>query len=169
MAGGLGPVRHRQEGSLLTQEKPADALPPQAATEAGKVASCGVSSRKGRTRDAGLLAALQALDLVAHKALDHARQIVVEPSPEHRAQHLTHHIFESRRIAGHDRMRKRKRLNHWRNLVGLGEEPIIAESHPAFSSPGMIGTDVRTFTFDNDPIGQRAYDALQGHPRYYGL
>jgi hypothetical protein len=32
----------------------------------------------------------------------------------------------------------------------------------AFPSPGMIGMDVRTFTFDNDPIGQRAYDALQG-------
>jgi hypothetical protein len=34
----------------------------------------------------------------------------------------------------------------------------------AFPSPGMIGMDVRTFTFDNDPIGQRAYDALQGIP-----
>ena len=34
----------------------------------------------------------------------------------------------------------------------------------AFPSPGMIGMDVRTFTFDNDPIGQRAYDALKGIP-----
>jgi hypothetical protein len=34
----------------------------------------------------------------------------------------------------------------------------------AFPSPGMIGMDVRTFKFDNDPIGQRAYDALQGIP-----
>ena len=34
----------------------------------------------------------------------------------------------------------------------------------AFPSPGMIGMDVRNFTFDNDPIGQRAYDALQSIP-----
>jgi hypothetical protein len=34
----------------------------------------------------------------------------------------------------------------------------------AFPSPDMIGMDVRTLTFDNDPIGQRAYDALQGIP-----
>jgi hypothetical protein len=32
----------------------------------------------------------------------------------------------------------------------------------AFPSPGMIGMDVRTFTYDSDPIGQRAYDALHG-------
>jgi hypothetical protein len=43
-------------------------------------------------RDAGLLPALHALDLVAHKVLDHAGQIVVEPCPEH----LTHHVFERR-------------------------------------------------------------------------
>jgi cytochrome c len=34
----------------------------------------------------------------------------------------------------------------------------------AFPSPGMIGMDVRTFAYDNDPIGQRAYDALQSIP-----
>ena len=34
----------------------------------------------------------------------------------------------------------------------------------AFPGPGMIGIDVRTFKFGDDPIGQRAFDALQGTP-----
>jgi hypothetical protein len=32
----------------------------------------------------------------------------------------------------------------------------------AFPGPGMIGVDVRTFKFGDDPIGQRAFDAIQG-------
>lgn len=32
----------------------------------------------------------------------------------------------------------------------------------AFPSPGMIGMDVRTFKIGDDPIGQRAFDAVQG-------
>jgi cytochrome c len=34
----------------------------------------------------------------------------------------------------------------------------------AFPGPGMIGIDVRTFKLGDDPIGQRAFDALQGAP-----
>ena len=34
----------------------------------------------------------------------------------------------------------------------------------AFAGPGMIGVDVRTFTLGDDPIGQRAFDAIQGIP-----
>jgi hypothetical protein len=34
----------------------------------------------------------------------------------------------------------------------------------AFPGPGMIGVDVRTFKFGADPIGQRAFDAIQGAP-----
>jgi cytochrome c len=34
----------------------------------------------------------------------------------------------------------------------------------AFPGPGMIGVDVRTFKFGDDPIGQRAFDALQSTP-----
>jgi cytochrome c len=34
----------------------------------------------------------------------------------------------------------------------------------AFPSPGMIGIDVRTFKLGDDPIGQRAFDAIQGAP-----
>src|SRR5215472_10042815 len=34
----------------------------------------------------------------------------------------------------------------------------------AFPGPGMIGIDVRTFKFGDDPIGQRAFDAIQGIP-----
>ena len=34
----------------------------------------------------------------------------------------------------------------------------------AFPSAGMIGIDVRTFKLGDDPIGQRAYDAIQGVP-----
>jgi hypothetical protein len=34
----------------------------------------------------------------------------------------------------------------------------------AFPGPGMIGIDVRTFKFGEDPIGQRAFDALQSTP-----
>jgi hypothetical protein len=34
----------------------------------------------------------------------------------------------------------------------------------AFPGPGMIGVDVRTFKFDADPVGQRAFDAIQGTP-----
>ena len=34
----------------------------------------------------------------------------------------------------------------------------------AFAGPGMIGVDVRTFKLDDDPIGQRAFDAVQGLP-----
>jgi hypothetical protein len=34
----------------------------------------------------------------------------------------------------------------------------------AFPSPGMIGIDVRTFRLGDDPIGQRAFDAIQGTP-----
>ncbi len=32
----------------------------------------------------------------------------------------------------------------------------------AFPGPGMIGIDVRTFKFGDDPVGQRAFDAIQG-------
>ena len=34
----------------------------------------------------------------------------------------------------------------------------------AFPSPGMIGIDVRTFKLGDDPIGQRAFDAIQSTP-----
>jgi cytochrome c len=34
----------------------------------------------------------------------------------------------------------------------------------AFPSPGMIGIDVRTFRLGDDPIGQRAFDAIQSAP-----
>jgi hypothetical protein len=34
----------------------------------------------------------------------------------------------------------------------------------AFPGPGMIGIDVRTFKFGDDPIGQRAFDAVQSAP-----
>jgi len=34
----------------------------------------------------------------------------------------------------------------------------------AFPGPGMIGIDVRTFKFGDDPIGQRAFDAIQSAP-----
>ena len=34
----------------------------------------------------------------------------------------------------------------------------------AFPSSGMIGIDVRTFKLGDDPIGQRAFDAIQGTP-----
>jgi hypothetical protein len=33
-----------------------------------------------------------------------------------------------------------------------------------FPGPGMVGIDVRTFKFGDDPIGQRAFDAIQGTP-----
>jgi hypothetical protein len=32
----------------------------------------------------------------------------------------------------------------------------------AFPGPGMVGMDVRTFKLGDDPIGQRAFDAIQG-------
>src|SRR5438067_9138199 len=32
----------------------------------------------------------------------------------------------------------------------------------AFPGPGMTGIDVRTFKLDDDPIGQRAFEAIQG-------
>jgi hypothetical protein len=34
----------------------------------------------------------------------------------------------------------------------------------AFPGPGMIGIDVRTFKLGDDPIGQRAFDAVQSTP-----
>jgi hypothetical protein len=34
----------------------------------------------------------------------------------------------------------------------------------AFPGSGMIGLDVRTFKFGDDPIGQRAFDAIQSNP-----
>jgi cytochrome c len=34
----------------------------------------------------------------------------------------------------------------------------------AFPGPGMIGIDVRTFKLGDDPIGQRAFDAIQSTP-----
>jgi hypothetical protein len=34
----------------------------------------------------------------------------------------------------------------------------------AFPGPGMVGIDVRTFKFGDDPVGQRAFDAIQGTP-----
>jgi cytochrome c len=34
----------------------------------------------------------------------------------------------------------------------------------AFPGPGMVGIDVRTFKLGDDPIGQRAFDAIQGTP-----
>jgi hypothetical protein len=32
----------------------------------------------------------------------------------------------------------------------------------AFPGPGMVGIDVRAFKLGDDPIGQRAFDAIQG-------
>ena len=34
----------------------------------------------------------------------------------------------------------------------------------AFPGPGMLGMDVRTFKLGEDPIGQRAFDAIQSAP-----
>jgi hypothetical protein len=34
----------------------------------------------------------------------------------------------------------------------------------AFPGSGMIGLDVRAFKFGDDPIGQRAFDAIQSNP-----
>jgi hypothetical protein len=34
----------------------------------------------------------------------------------------------------------------------------------AFPGPGMIGIDVRSFRLGDDPIGQRAFDAIQSTP-----
>ena len=34
----------------------------------------------------------------------------------------------------------------------------------AFPGPGMVGIDVRTFKLGDDPIGQRAFDAILGTP-----
>ncbi|MGB7036550.1 MAG: chemotaxis protein [Xanthobacteraceae bacterium] len=34
----------------------------------------------------------------------------------------------------------------------------------AFPSPGMIGLDIRKFKLSDDPIGQRAFDAIRGAP-----
>ena len=34
----------------------------------------------------------------------------------------------------------------------------------AFPGPGMIGIDVRTFKLGDDPIGQRAFNAIQSAP-----
>ena len=34
----------------------------------------------------------------------------------------------------------------------------------AFPGPGMLGMDVRTFKLGDDPIGQRAFDAVQSTP-----
>ncbi len=34
----------------------------------------------------------------------------------------------------------------------------------AFPGPGMIRVDVRTFKLGDDPIGQRAFDAIQAAP-----
>ena len=34
----------------------------------------------------------------------------------------------------------------------------------AFLGSGMLGMDVRTFKLGDDPIGQRAFDAVQGTP-----
>jgi cytochrome c len=34
----------------------------------------------------------------------------------------------------------------------------------AFPGPGMVGIDVRTFKLGEDPIGQRAFDAIQAMP-----
>jgi hypothetical protein len=33
-----------------------------------------------------------------------------------------------------------------------------------FPGPGMVGIDVRTFRFGDDPVGQRAFDAIQATP-----
>ena len=74
-----------------------------------------------RRNDGGLPAAARdALDLGFDDALDHARQIVVEPVLQHRPQHLAHQVFEgagvvhqhglSQRIEGRiDRRRGRGR------------------------------------------------------------
>ena len=49
-----------------------------------------------------------------------AQRVVVQPCPLSASGAASHaSYFRARRIAGHDRMRKRKRLDHWRNLVGL--------------------------------------------------
>jgi hypothetical protein len=34
----------------------------------------------------------------------------------------------------------------------------------AYSSPALLGVDIRTLTLKDDPIGQRAYDAVQSSP-----
>ncbi len=34
----------------------------------------------------------------------------------------------------------------------------------AYSSPALLGVDIRTLTLKDDPIGQRAYDAVHNSP-----
>jgi hypothetical protein len=34
----------------------------------------------------------------------------------------------------------------------------------AYSSPGLLGIDIRTLSLKDDPIGQRAYDGVQNSP-----
>jgi hypothetical protein len=34
----------------------------------------------------------------------------------------------------------------------------------AYSSPGLLGIDIRTLSLKDDPIGQRAYDGVQNLP-----
>ncbi len=34
----------------------------------------------------------------------------------------------------------------------------------AYSSPALMGIDIRTLTLKDDPIGQRAYDAVENAP-----
>ena len=58
-----------------------------------------LKARRADERDLGLrLAARDAFDLGAHDALDQARQIVVEPGLEHRAQHFLHQILKRARV-----------------------------------------------------------------------
>ena len=62
---------------------------------------------KRRNGSERLAAARDALDLGPHDALDHARQIVVEPGLEHRAQHLLHQVLERARVLPDHGVRQR--------------------------------------------------------------
>ena len=117
------------------------------------------------------LAARDALDLGPHQALDHARQIVVEPGLEHRPQHFAHQILERAAVLHQHRLRERVEGGiDGRGGRGRDQAALAAlERHPAAAPvPHAAGPAIRRLrlTFHRQHVRLRLDGAKAGESRH---
>src|ERR1051326_1470090 len=93
--------------------------------------------------------ARDALDFGAHQPLDQARQILVEPGFEHRAEHFAHQVFQGTRVLHQDGLGQRvkaestaawveREINCDAGWAGGGTGGSAASSKPTSDPPSMV-------------------------------
>ncbi len=117
---------------------------------------------KRRQRRNGLRpAARDPLDLGPHDAIDHARQIVVEPGLEQRPQHLLHQILERARVLADHGLRQRiERAVHRRDGRGRDQPAVERGCCGRRRRPRWRGWPARLFDDAHRGLGRRVGCAL---------